>query len=137
MIQFIQSSRAPLVLVAVGLTASLALALPSHAQSQSGGKGSRPVCLTLETAGQEPFSVIVPRDDAGNLEAFGYQRQPCRRAFGSRAKIAEWREQMCELAAVPLEDVQKGFEARLKVRPQQLCGMAELIVGRWQRKKSS
>ena len=137
MIQFIQSTRAPIALIVAGLTASLAIALPSHAQSQGGGKGSRPVCLTLETDGQEPFSVIVPRDDAGNLEAFGYQRQPCRKAFRSRAKIVEWREQMCELASVPLEDVHKSFEARLKVRPQQLCGMAELIVGRWQRKKPS
>lgn len=125
------------VLVMAGLAASLAVAFPSHAQTRAGASGSQPVCLTLESAGQSPFSVIVPREDAGNLEALGYKRQPCRDAFGSREAIAQWREEMCELAAIPLEDVQRAFEARLRVRSQQLCGMAELIAGRWQRKKPS
>lgn len=137
MIQISKPSRAPIALIIAGFTATLVLALPSHAQPQGGGKDLRPVCLKLEVAGEEPFSIIVPAGDADNLKAAGYEDEPCGKAFRSREERTAWRERMCELASVPLEDVQKSFEAKLKVRPQQLCGMAELIVGQWQRKKPS
>lgn len=121
------------------LVSVLALALvatahqPALAQSATGANNAAPVCLERAVEGGSPLVILVPATDAKGMRAKGFTNRPCRGVMASRAQREEWRDQICELAALPLEYMQEQYEAAFGERPQVLCGMAERATSRWQR----
>lgn len=121
--------------LAIVLTASFTAAPqgPALAQSEAGIGGAEPVCMARTTGDGREFSIIVPATDAGAMRAKGFEPAPCAEEFGSQARREAWRDSICEIASAWREDLQEHFERERGERPAVLCGMAEVIVGQWDR----
>lgn len=106
---------------------------PIAAQNSEDQPRLNPVCMVkeLEDGGQLP--VVLPAGDQQAMKIKGFQVQPCAVAFGSRFKIEEWRNFICQIASDVSEARQTNFEQKWGERPAVLCGMAELTSSQWQR----
>lgn len=107
-------------------------ASPTLASAQSNGTGGAAAkCMAkLDSPLGELF---VPERYVTALEAKGLAVVACPPKFRSTANVAEYRNNMCRLAAVLTVPRQDEFEASFGERPAVLCGMAEYLFGRWRR----
>lgn len=108
---------------------------PALAQSALGQSATAPVCMERTVESGATLYVLLPRSDRKAMQDKGFAKTGCRKAFGSRAARHAWRDEICELASLPLEQIQQGYFDHWGVRPQTLCGMAEAATERWQRKR--
>lgn len=92
-----------------------------------------PVCMVKSGQDGDQLSILVPASDIAAMTAKSFIETQCATAFPSQTERTAWRNQICELAALPMEQVQAGYEARWGVRPQTLCGMAEVATSQWVR----
>ncbi len=117
---------------ALGLTAD-----DAFAQERGSGPKASATCMvrTLENGGV--FPIVLPKTDVAAMEAKGFEEEPCRKAFGSRAKVEEWRDFICKIASIDNEKRQEKFEEQWGERPGVLCGMAEMSSSRWERRRAA
>ncbi|UAB79216.1 hypothetical protein INR77_05920 [Erythrobacter sp. SCSIO 43205] len=108
---------------------------PAMAQTAPGQSGSAPICMKRTIESGATLYVLLPGSDRKAMRDKGFRLTRCREAFGSRAARHAWRDEICELASLPLDGVQQAYSDRWGVRPQTLCGMAEAATERWQRKR--
>jgi hypothetical protein len=125
--------------------AALATVLAGHAYAAPQEEGGRlpdnpnAVCLSRSldvSEGERQFSVVAPKSNAPALELKGFTHVQCGDAFRSRREALRFRDRVCEIASIPNDRLQDNFERRLGERPAVLCGMAELVVGQWQRSRA-
>ena len=83
----------------------------------------------------QAYALIVPARDAAGFKKKGFVEVPCENSSLKDAKAkADWRDEVCELAAFGNEAVQNQLERALGERPAVLCGTAEQVAGEWDRK---
>jgi len=103
-------------------------------QAQPSDKDLVPTCMSRQIDDGSRFSIVVPASNAKAMEAKGFQIMRCKGRSEFRRKRVAGRNSVCSIAAIPDEEVQKRFEEKYGERPAVLCGMAELVTGRWERK---
>ena len=108
-------------------------AAPALAQQSDDGPKRNAVCMTKTMENGGVFPIVLPKTDEAAMVAKGFVKEPCRKAFGTRRKVAEWRDFICRIASNGSEERQEQFEQRWGERPAVLCGMAELTSSQWQR----
>lgn len=122
-------------IITVSVFAAL-LAGTSSAASQADDFPSGAVCLsrTVSTIGGENrLSIIVRLESVAAMEAKGFSQLECAEAFGSRKEALVFRDWVCSSASIPNERAQGRYEQYLGERPAVLCGMAELVLGQWEK----
>lgn len=120
------------------LISIFAAILGANAAAESGQDDfhSGAVCLNRAVAtpdGESAFSIIVSEESVPAMEAKGFTALECRQAFASRQEAILFRDWVCSNASTPEEAVQQQFERGIGERAAVLCGMAEIVLGQWQR----
>lgn len=137
-----KTSIAVLIAVLAGLPATP----PLHSQQTTGSDAvSAPVCMTGRFADDEAvsfesrgriFPIVVAEADVAALETAGFAEIQCARSdLASRSKRTAWRDEICELAAIPNDAVQAQLTRMYGAAPSVLCGSAELVTEQWTPKK--
>ncbi len=106
-----------------------------RAQAAAKGKPTKPVCMVSDRNSEDPLFIVLPQGNRSALQAKRFKVIKCSDAFANEAKFAAWRDSICDLASLPLENIQEKFAATYGVRAQVLCGLAEGVSGQWVRRK--
>jgi hypothetical protein len=112
---------------------------PSLAQESSPSIPDNSVCMmrmvaNVEGNGVEPFNVMLLQSDVRAMSAVGFVITPCTGAFASRAHMIRWRDDICKITATAAEPIQEMLARRLGARPAVFCGMAQQVLGQWDRR---
>lgn len=121
--------------------------LPSNllAQSPQSMPLSTGICMVLQPQNNESGEatiavrqpVLVPLSDEAAMLAQSFVAVPCSDTFATTTDQLQWRDFICTTTATQNEDVQRQLVDLLGERPAVLCGMAEAVLGPWQRETSN
>ncbi len=93
------------------------LAVPAAAQSDTSY-----ICMQRSIAGASTgnniFTIIVKSGQKSNFESKGFSLADCN---GRLSKLAEYRQQICNMAQTAPPPVQAGFTNSYGASPSQLC----------------
>lgn len=117
----------------VSLMLAVGTVLPVRAQPVADGAPAGAVCMAMMEDDRPVLAIILPATDAAAMKAKGYQPRSCSESFATQAQREAWRDRICELAALPLENIQKQFHSSYGERAQVLCGMAEVATSQWRK----
>lgn len=109
--------------------------------------GDEPVCMVrpVKPAGQtdaaqesKNFAIVALPKAATAFEAKGFVRANCSEAgFSKPDDFRAYRDQVCEMATLGNEAVQRQIEQSIGEQPSVLCANAEYWAGAWQPLPSS
>ncbi|KWV91777.1 hypothetical protein [Erythrobacter sp. YT30] len=117
------------------IIASINIGLGELSLVKAQGKSGKPVCMTSDRKSEDPLLIVLPQGNRSALQAKRFKVIRCSDAFANEKEFEAWRDSVCDLASLPLEDIQKQFAAAYGVRAQVLCGLAEAVSGQWNRGK--
>jgi hypothetical protein len=90
-------------------------------------------CMVKLSNDGQKLAVILPHSDAAALQVKGFVQTLCESVFKSQSDRESYRNDICQIASSWREDLQNHFERERGERPGVLCGMAEMVVGQWNR----
>jgi hypothetical protein len=129
----------PTVLVAVlacAVAGPFGLASASAQTGAAGAADTSPMCFvrTVDASSNpDTLGVVAQSRDAGVLGHAGYVATVCEPGVITNTARLAWRDRVCALAANPSVAMQAQFELLLGLRTNVLCGMAERVLGPWQK----
>lgn len=107
-----------------------------QAQDQDRAEPARPatICMALPLTDGSAMNIILPASNEPAMRAEGYVVVSCGEAFTDRASQERWRDNICQITSSWREHLQRHFERERGARPATLCGMAEAVLGPWDRR---
>lgn len=121
-----------LALFTIGLST---VGMPLRAQPAESGAAPGVICMASTASEGDQLLIILPPRNVSSMLGKGFAVVPCNKAFPTPTDREQWRDSICQLAALQLEYVQKQFASDHGVRAQELCGMAELATSQWQKQR--
>lgn len=106
----------------------------AHAQSVPDQDPEGAICMSRVAANGDQLRIILPVQSESAMQAQGYGVVPCQTAFPSAASRLAYRDNVCRIASMWREELQRRFAESRGVRSAILCGMAEQVVGPWDRR---
>lgn len=123
---------------AITLVLAGTLASPSTSAQPAASQGpDEAVCMVRATPDGRPMPIILPAVSESAMQAQGFVVAPCQEVFPGVASRRAYRNQVCRMASLWREELQRRFEEARGVRPAVLCGMAEQVIGQWDRRGRS
>ena len=121
---------ATLALASVSFAAAIE---PASANTDDPGLGADDRICMIRSGEEGETAIVLPTNDREAMMAKGFVDTPCGSAFAGEEDQRRFRDRICYLTASQNENVQQQLEALLGERPAVLCGMAEQVLGQWQR----
>jgi hypothetical protein len=121
-----------------GIALLASVPVPLAAQEIAATSLQPGVCMVRQQAAgselQSPLTpIVVPVSDTEAMTQSGFGAADCSDVFASADEQRAWRDAICTITATHAEGVQDQLENLLGARPAVLCGMAEQVLGPWQR----